>query len=191
MTTPPAHEPHTHGTAAHGTPAHGGTGRTDPALVLVAVVAANGVIGDGEDQPFRLKEDFARFKALTSGHPLLMGRRTHEAIGRALPGRRTVVLTRDRTWSGEGVDVAHDLDEAIALAASLPGGEEVMVLGGGEIYRAVLDRATRLELTEVDADAEGEVTFPTIDPAQWQEVARDDRLAFAFVTYERLPGGAP
>lgn len=171
-----------------------------PELVLVAIVAANGVIGDGADQPFRLTEDFRRFKALTMGHPLLMGRRTYEAIGRALPGRHTVVLTRDPTWrptgdqttgtgtggdAPENVTVAHDLDEAIDLAAGLPGGEEIMVLGGGEIYRLVLDRADRLELTEVDAPAEGEVRFPTLDPAQWREAARDDRFAFAFVTYTR------
>ncbi|GAB47369.1 dihydrofolate reductase [Mobilicoccus pelagius] len=157
----------------------------EPELVLVALVAANGVIGDGEDQPFRFREDFARFKALTTGHPLLMGRRTHEAIGRALPGRRTIVLTRDRQWRDDAVDVAHDLDEALALAEDLPGGEEVMVLGGGEIYRATIDRAHRLELTEVDAPARGDITFPEIDPAQWREVARDDRAAFAFVTYAR------
>lgn len=170
-----------------------------PELVLVAILASNGVIGDGEDQPFRLREDFRRFKALTMGHPLLMGRRTYEAIGRALPGRHTVVLTRDRDWSPaevtggdiENVTAAHDLDEAIARAAALPGGEEVMVLGGGEIYRLVMDRADRLELTEVDAPAQGDVRFPTIDPTQWEEVGRDDRFAFAFVTYARRGSRTP
>lgn len=162
-----------------------GTTTGHPELVLVAIVASNGVIGDGADQPFRLREDFARFKALTMGHPLLMGRRTHEAIGRALPGRRSVVLTRNRSWRAPGVEVAHDLDTAVTTAAALPGGEQIMVLGGGEIYRLTMDRAHRLELTEVDAPARGEVRFPAIDPDAWREVRRDDRLAFAFVTYER------
>ncbi|WP_052466869.1 dihydrofolate reductase [Mobilicoccus massiliensis] len=157
----------------------------DSEIVLVALVAANGVIGDGTDQPWHFREDFRRFKSLTMGHPLVMGRRTHEAIGRALPGRETVVLTRDPSWSSEGVRVAHDLEEALDLAAELPGGEHIMVLGGGQIYEAVLPRADRLELTEVDADAEGDTRFPRLDPDSWTEVARDDRLAFAFVTYRR------
>lgn len=161
--------------------------KNEPELVLVALVAANGVIGDGRDQPFRFREDFARFKALTMGHPLLMGRRTHEAIGRALPGRETIVLTRDRAWSEDGVHVAHDLDAAISLAAELPGGDEVMVLGGGQVYAATMPLAHRLELTEVDAPAEGDVRFPEVALDSWREVARDDRAGFAFVTYERLP----
>lgn len=156
-----------------------------PQIVLVALVAANGVIGDGQSQPWHFREDLRRFKAMTLGHPLVMGRATFEAIGRLLPDRETVVLTRSTSWSSPGARVAHDLDEALEVAGGLPGGEEIMVLGGGQVYEAVLPRATRLELTEVDAPAIGDVVFPAIDPAQWNEVARDDRLAFAFVTYER------
>lgn len=154
--------------------------------MLVALVGANGVIGDGVDQPWHLREDFRRFKELTMGHPLVMGRATFAAIGRALPGRQTVVLTRNRSWSAEGVHVAHDVDAAVALASSLPGGERLMILGGGQVYREFLPRATHLELTEVDADAVGDVTFPDVDPARWRQIARDDRLAFAFVTYARV-----
>ena len=164
-------------------------GENEPGeVVLVAMVAANGVIGDGTDQPWHLREDLRRFKRLTTGHPLVMGRATYDAIGRLLPGRETVVLTRDREWSTEGAHVAHDVEEALRVAAGLPGGESVMVLGGGQIYAAVMPRATRLELTEVDAPAEGEVRFPEVDPSTWTEVSRDDRAAFAFVTYRRVDG---
>ncbi|WP_168581759.1 dihydrofolate reductase [Gephyromycinifex aptenodytis] len=156
-----------------------------PELVFVALVAANRVIGDGQSQPWHFREDLQRFKALTSGHPLLMGRATFEAIGRLLPGRESVVLTRSPSWSAPGAHLAHDIDEAVTLAAGLPGGEQIMVVGGGQIYQALLPRATRLELTECDAPAQGEVLFPEVDPAQWVEIARDDRCAFAFVTYRR------
>ncbi|MDO5628585.1 MAG: dihydrofolate reductase [Mobilicoccus sp.] len=163
-------------------------------VVLVAIVAANGVIGDGADQPFHLREDFARFKALTLGHPLVMGRATFEAIGRALPGRTSIVLTRGDQWTPpDGVLVAHDVEEALSLAGEQVGGEEVMVLGGGQVYRALWEHATRLELTEVDAPASGSVTFPEVDES-WREIDRDDRWGFAFVTYARPslpPAGAP
>lgn len=156
-----------------------------PEVVFVALMAANRVIGDGSDQPWHLREDLAHFKALTLGHPLVMGRATHDAIGRLLPGRDTVVLTRDPTWARAGAHVAHDPRGALDVAAALPGGESVMVIGGGQVYEALLPHATRLELTEVDAPAAGDVLFPDIDPTVWQETARDDRAAFAFVTYER------
>lgn len=162
------------------------TGPTEPDLIFVALVASNRVIGDGQTQPWHLREDLRRFKTLTMGHPLLMGRATFDAIGRLLPGRETVVLTRSSSWSAPGAHVAQDVDEAVRLAASLPGGNEIMVVGGGQIYEALLARATRLELTEVDAPAKGTVLFPAINPRQWTQVSRDDRLAFAFVTYERL-----
>lgn len=154
-------------------------------VVMVAIVAANGVIGDGEDQSFHFREDFRRFKELTTGHPLVMGRATCEAIGRLLPGRQTVVVTRNTDWTFDGAHVVHDLDEALATAAALPGGERIMILGGGQVYAACMPVATHLELTEVDVDAEGDVRFPTVDEHEWREVARDDRWAFAFVTYER------
>lgn len=154
-------------------------------VIVVAMVAANGVIGDGEDQPWHIREDLRRFKSLTMGHPLVMGRATYDAIGRLLPGRETVVLTRDRGWTTPGAHVVHDVDEALQVASGLPGGEAVMVLGGGQVYAAMLPVATRLELTEVDAPASGDVVFPEIDPARWEEVRRDDRAALAFVTYER------
>lgn len=154
-------------------------------VVLVAMVAANGVIGDGQDQPWHLREDQRRFRALTMGHPLVMGRRTWDAIGRPLSGRSTVVLTRDAAWSAPGVAVAHSMTDALRVAGGLPGGDQVMVIGGGTIYASALQYATRVELTEVDADASGSVVFPTLDEDTWLESTREDRLAFAFVTYER------
>lgn len=165
-------------------------------VVLVAIVAANGVLGDGADQPWHLREDQRRFMRMTKGHPLIMGRRTWDALGAAcLPHRESVVLTRDTGAAAAiraaGAHPVADLAHALAVAATLPGGEAVMVIGGGDIYRQALPEATRLELTEVDADAGGAVRFPDLDPAEWAEADRDDRWAFAFVTYRRRTGTGP
>ncbi|QQS00302.1 MAG: dihydrofolate reductase [Austwickia sp.] len=159
-------------------------------VVLIAMVAANGVIGDGEDQPWHLREDLRRFLRLTKGHPVVMGRRTWDAIGTALPGRPAVVLTRDPDWAAEAARAAADPQRALDLAAALPGGELIWVLGGGQVYDAMLPAATRVELTEVDAPASGETRFPRLPPGEWLEAERDDRLAFAFVTYRRREASA-
>lgn len=156
-------------------------------VVQVAMVAANGVLGDGQDQPWHLKEDQRRFMSMTMGHPLIMGRRTWESIGRPLPGRPAVVLTQTRSWSAPGVTVAHDPQSALDQAAALPGGEQIMIIGGGEVYAAFLPVTDRVELTRVDADAAGSVHYPVLDPSQWRETDRDDRFAFAYVTYRRQP----
>ena len=143
-----------------------------PLVVAVAIVSAEGVLGDGADQPWHLREDQRRFKELTRGHPVIVGRATFETFGGVLPGRPNVVVTRDRTWS--------------ALAATLPGGDErISVIGGGQIYAALLPQTDVVELTEVDASARGSVSFPDLPDTQWRQTRRDDRLAFAFVTYER------
>ncbi|WP_116113701.1 dihydrofolate reductase [Austwickia chelonae] len=155
-------------------------------IVLVAMIAANRVIGDGQDQPWHLREDQQRFRRLTMGHPLIMGRRTWAAIGRPLPGRPAVVLSRDTEWSAEGATVAHDPVAALEAARALPGSDHIMVIGGGEIYEAFLPLATHAEVTEVDAEASGEIHFPVLEPSQWAETDRDDRFAFAFVTYQRI-----
>lgn len=156
-------------------------------VIAIAIVAANGVLGDGERQPFEFAEDWARYKRVTLGHPMIMGRRTHDAIGRFLPGRTTIIVTRrpERIEIPAGVD-AHavaSLDEALALAASLD--DEVYVAGGGEIYRQAWPRLTDLDLTEVHADAEGSVRFPDVDPDDWVEVRREPRGPFDFVGYRR------
>lgn len=150
-------------------------------VILIAAVGSNGVIGRDNDLPWRIREDLQHFKALTLGNTLVMGRKTYDSIGRPLPGRRTVVVTRQPDWSVEGVEVAHSLDDALKLAD----GNDLYVAGGGEIYRQALPHADRLELTEVDQAPDGDVTFPAFDRSQWQETARTPGDGFAFVTYVR------
>ncbi len=154
-------------------------------IVGIAAVARNGVIGAGQDIPWRIPEDWQRFKRLTMGQVLIMGRKTYDSIGRPLPGRTTFVITRDRMWRGDGVRAVPVLDEAFAQATDL-GPDIIFVAGGGEIYRAAWDRLTALEITEVDAEPEGDVTFPDIEPLEWSEVARDQRDGYAFITYSRV-----
>ena len=157
-----------------------------PLVVAVAIVSAEGVLGDGADQPWHLREDQRRFKELTRGHPVIVGRTTFDTFGGVLPGRPNVVVTRDRSWSAPGAHVAHDPHEALALAETLPGGDErISVIGGGQIYAALLPQTDVVELTEVDASVGGSVRFPDLPESQWRQTRRDDRLAIAFVTYER------
>jgi len=152
--------------------------------VGIAAVARNGVIGSGNDIPWRIKEDWQRFKRLTMGQVLIMGRKTYDSIGRPLPGRTTLVITRDRRWRGEGVRAVPVLDEAFTQAVLLAP-RTIFIAGGGEVYRAAWDRLTRLEITEVDTEPAGDVTFPPIDPADWLETAREQQTGFAFVSYRR------
>lgn len=154
------------------------------AVVAIAAVCTNGVIGADGDQPWRNRDDFARFKRLTMNQVLVMGRLTFEAIGRALPGRHTIVLSRG-DWSHPAVETAKDLGSALALAARRWPDATVFIAGGGEIYRLALPLTTRLEITEVDQTLPGEVTFPEIDPAVWQEASREPRDGFSWVTYRR------
>jgi dihydrofolate reductase len=165
---------------------------SSPELVGIAAVARNGVIGADGDIPWRIAADWRRFKALTTGHTLVMGRKTYDSIGRPLPGRTTVVVTRDRRWRGDGVLTAPSVDEALALASAREP-ETVWVAGGGEVYAATWDRLDRLELTEVALDPAGSVRLPDVDPAHWRETAREehdaagDVPAYAFVSYLRRP----
>jgi len=150
-------------------------------LTLVAAVGRNGVIGDGEGMPWHIPEDLAHFKKVTTGGTMLMGRTTFDSIGKALPGRRSIVITRNREWRADGVIVAHSMAEAMLIA----GDTEVFVIGGGDIYRQTINLAHRLDLTEVDQAPNGAVTFPAIDSAMWRETARDSRDGFAFVVFAR------
>ena len=154
-----------------------------PRITIIAAVARNGVIGRDNDLIWRLRSDLRRFRALTMGKPVVMGRRTWDSIGRALPGRTTIVVTSDHAWSAPGAIVVHSLAEALVAAG--PG--EVHVVGGGEIYRQTIDLASRLELTEIDRSPEAEVFFPEVDARVWREVRREPREGFDFVTYEREP----
>lgn len=150
-------------------------------VTVVAAVAANGVIGRDNDMPWHLPEDLKRFKALTMGRPLVMGRRTFDAIGRPLPGRRTVVVTRDTTWRHDGVEVVHSPAAALELLT----GEDVVLAGGGELYRQLWEQVDALEITHIDRVVDGDTTLPSIDPDRWVETAREDRDGFSFVSYRR------
>ena len=173
-----------------------GRGVRGAPLVLVAAVARNGIIGARGGLPWRLSSDLKRFKALTWGKPLVMGRKTFESIGRALPGRETIVVTRDPTLAPSGVLVAHNLGAALDLAAERAhalGADDIIIGGGAEIYAQTIARASRLFITEVALDAEGEARFPPISPHEWREISREsgergerDDADFAFVSYERL-----
>jgi dihydrofolate reductase len=166
-----------------------GGGVSNPILSLIAAVGRNGAIGAGNALPWRLSSDLKHFKALTMGKPVVVGRKTFISIGRPLPGRRMIVVTRNKTWAHPGVEVAHDIDEAVALLA---GADEAFVAGGGEIYEQMIARADRLYITEVDLAPEGDTRFPPIDPALWRETKRQpgvrgarDEADFVFVEYER------
>jgi len=161
----------------------------EPFVSLIVAMAQNGVIGRDNALPWRLPEDLRRFKASTLGKPILMGRKTFESIGRALPGRSNFVLTRDRGWSAPGVAVVHSVEEALAQAA---GAAELVAIGGAEIYRLVLPFARRIYLTHVHADVPGDTYFPEFDATQWADVEcsmqpADERHAYpvTFVTLER------
>lgn len=158
-----------------------------PRVSLIAAVAANGVIGRDGRMPWHLPEDLKRFKALTMGHAIVMGRKTFDSIGRLLPGRRTIIVTRQHGFRMDGAEIVHSLADALALVRD---DDEVFVIGGGEIYVQALPLASRLHLTEIDATAEGDVHFPVIDRSQWREVSREhhrtsDGTAFDFVVYDR------
>jgi dihydrofolate reductase len=165
------------------------------ALLLVAAVARNGVIGSNNRLLWKLSTDLKRFKALTMGKPLVMGRKTFQSIGRALPGRETIVITRDKAFVAEGALVAHSLEAALKLAAERAvamGADTIVIAGGGEIYAQTIGRADRLAITEVALAPEGDARFPPIDPLRWREVRREkgergprDGADFAFVDYER------
>lgn len=155
-------------------------------VTLVAAVARNGVIGRDGALPWHLPEDLRRFKSLTLGHVLVMGRRTFESIGRPLPGRTTIVVTRRPDWPApEGVLVAPSLEAALARAAALD--DEVFLVGGAEIYRRGLEVADFLELTEVDAEPSGDTVFPAVDWSRWRQTGRTPGDGFTFVSYARLP----
>ncbi len=158
-------------------------------VTLIVARARNGVIGRNGTLPWRLPEDLAHFKRTTMGSPIIMGRKTWESIGRPLPGRRNVVVSRQKGFAAEGTEVVADLDAALALCADAA---EVFVIGGAQLYAAALPRAQRLVVTEIDADFEGDAHWPPVDASQWRETAREHHAptaqrAFAldFVTYER------
>jgi dihydrofolate reductase len=166
------------------------SGSAPPRICLIAALAANRVIGNNNALPWRLPADLARFKALTMGHPVVMGRKTYESIGKPLPGRRNLVISRNRDYSAPGCEVVHSLDDAIAACR---GAREIFVIGGAELYRESLPRAHRLEITEIRAGFEGDATFPEVTQGQWRETAREIHsdeagipFRYDFARYERM-----
>jgi dihydrofolate reductase len=162
-------------------------------ISIIAAVSRNGVIGRDGDLPWRLSSDLRRFKRLTMGGCLIMGRRTFESIGRVLPGRTSIVLSRRELPEMEGRIVVHSLDEALARCT----GEEAFVIGGGDVYRQALPRADRLYLTAVHADIEGDVRFPQVDESQWNVVeeafhpaGENDQYASTFRVLDRTARAA-
>ena len=162
--------------------------RPDQRVVLVAAHARNRVIGNGPDIPWTLPGEQAQFKELTWGHTLLMGRTTFESIGRPLPGRTTIVLTRHAAWAHDGVLVAHSVEEALDLARQQTG--DLMVAGGGEVYAALLPYATHQVLTEVDLEPEGDAFYPDYPVDEWAEVRRDVGEGCQWLWLERMDPAA-
>lgn len=171
------------------------TGRSHPRLVAVVARARNGVIGVDNDLPWRLSSDLKRFKALTMGKPMIMGRRTWDSIGRPLPGREIIVMTRDPAFRAEGAHIAATPGEALATArrlAALNGAQEIIIAGGGDIFRAFLPETEVIEITEVALDCAGDAHFPALDPADWEEACCErpergpkDEADFHYVTLHR------
>lgn len=161
-----------------------------PELSLIAALAANGMIGRDNGMPWHLPEDLKRFRALTLGHPIIMGRRTWDALGRPLPGRTSIVVSRQPGLVLDDAIAVTSLDEAIEAAATATGGEHAFVIGGAQLYALALPRVQRLLLTEIADSFGGDTVFPAFDRSQWVERARApavsaEGLRYAFVDYAR------
>lgn len=170
-----------------------------PEIVFVVAIAENGVIGANSAMPWRLRSDMQRFKAITIGKPVVMGRKTFESLPRPLPGRTNIVVTRDTAYRAAGAIVTHSLADARAIAtgdALRRFATEIAVIGGAEIYAQWMEDADRLEVTEVHARPEGDTRLAAIDPAEWEEAVRvrhpagaEDSAEFSYVTYRRRRSG--
>jgi dihydrofolate reductase len=165
-------------------------------IALIVAASQNHVIGLDNQLPWHLPEDLQYFKAVTMGKPILMGRKTYDSIGRPLPGRVNIVLTRDTNWTAQGVEVVNNLDAAIAAsekACKAADVDELMIIGGEQIYRKFLPVANKLYLTKVEAEVEGDAYFPVIDSNQWRQVAEKipekvGNYSYRFVVLERIAG---
>lgn len=156
---------------------------------IIVAVAKNGVIGDKNSLLWHIREDMVHFRTLTSGHPVIMGRKTYDSIGRPLPKRTNVVITRDTELQIEGCTMAHSLEEAVALFDPQ---EEIFIIGGAQIYAQALSLAHRIYLTVVERDYQGDTSFPEIDYSVWRQTSREDfsrgetfEYPFSFITLER------
>ncbi|AXK38144.1 dihydrofolate reductase [Crenobacter cavernae] len=160
---------------------------TKPTVTLVAAMAEGNVIGVANTLPWHLPEDLKHFKAVTLGKPIVMGRKTYDSIGRPLPGRRNVVVTRNRDWHADGVEVVYSLADALATLAEV---DEICVIGGGELFAQAIASANKLSLTEIALEVDGDAFFPEVDKNVWREASREAHvsaagLAYAFVEYVR------
>ena len=155
-------------------------------LSLIVAMARNGVIGNRGALPWHIPEDLKHFRRVTTGHAIIMGRTTHVSIGKALPNRRNIVVSRNPSFVAEGCEVAHALDEAIALARQTD--PEPVIIGGARIYEEALPLVTRMYLTEVSRDVDGDVRFPELDRSAWREVERTagETADVAFILLERV-----
>jgi dihydrofolate reductase len=151
-------------------------------ITMIAAFGRNRVIGNNNEIPWRLPGEQQRFKRLTMGHTLVMGRRTYESIGRPLPGRTSIVVTRQPEWTAAGVTVTHSLEDALTAAT----GAQVFIAGGGQIYQQAMSISDRLEVTEVDRIPVGDVVFPEINTSDWRQTAREPRDGYTFLTYDRM-----
>ena len=160
-------------------------------ISLIVAVGKNNVIGTEGKLPWRLPADLKHFKKLTEGHSIIMGRKTHESIGRALPGRRNIVITRNPDFRADGIEVAHSLEEAIKMSKAAFD-TEVFVIGGGEIYKMAMPLADRIYFSRVHTSVAGDAFFPEIDLAEWAETSREthqsdekNQYPYSFIVYER------
>jgi dihydrofolate reductase len=161
---------------------------------LIAALDRNRLIGKGEGLPWRLPADLKRFKAITMGKPIVMGRKTHESIGRPLPGRLNIVLTRRRDYRVKGCTIAHSISE---VKEAVPGGGEIIVIGGAQVYELFLPLVRRMFLTMIDSEFLGDVSFPAFEIGEWQEVSREYHglnegvpFSYSFVILERKIGAS-
>jgi dihydrofolate reductase len=156
-------------------------------ISLIAALGKNGVIGSDNSIPWRLPADMKRFRELTTGKPVIMGRKTFESIGRPLPNRTNIVITTDRNYKADNCIVAHSVEEALKAAK----GDEIMIIGGAKIYRQFLPLANKMYLTFIDKEFEGDAYFPEYDKNEWKETSREEHvdengLRYAFVNFERI-----
>ena len=158
-------------------------------ISFVVAMARNNVIGKDNELPWRLSADLQHFKAITLGKPVVMGRKTYESIGKPLPGRTNIIVTRDQNYAADACVIVHSMDAALVAAGTV---DEVMVIGGAELYRQLLPRADRVYLTLVQAEVEGDASFPALDTAEWKELERHDHMAdeknqfpYSFLLLER------
>lgn len=157
-------------------------------ISLIAAISTNRVIGRDNKIPWYISEDFKRFKAITLGHPIIMGRKTFESIGKPLPGRTNIVITRDESFSSEGVVVAHSINEAIEIAKIKEGSEEIFIIGGGQIYSQSMNLADKLYLTVVNQEVEGDVYFPEYSEFKkvtFEQEGEENGLRYKFIDLEK------